>query len=119
LLAEWSGAVAAFLADLEEQGQADRVLVFTFSEFGRRLRENASRGTDHGAAGVVQVAGPKVLNPLLGQYPSLSDLDEGDLKHSIDYRSVYASLLRDWLTVDPSEILGETFAPLPLFQANS
>jgi uncharacterized protein (DUF1501 family) len=119
LLAEWSGAVAAFLADLEEQGQADRVLVFTFSEFGRRLRENASRGTDHGAAGVVQVAGPKFLNPLLGQYPSLSDLDEGDLKHSIDYRRVYASLLRDWLAVDPREILGDRFEPLPLFQARS
>lgn len=119
LLAEWAGAVAAFLADLQEQGQADRVLLFTFSEFGRRLRENASRGTDHGAAGVVQVAGPKFLNPLLGQYPSLTDLDEGDLKHSIDYRSVYASLLRDWLAVDPTEILGANFTPLPLFQAQS
>jgi uncharacterized protein (DUF1501 family) len=68
---------------------------------------------------VVQVAGPKFLNPLLGQYPSLSDLDEGDLKHSIDYRRVYASLLRDWLAVDPREILGDRFEPLPLFQARS
>lgn len=115
LLAEWSGAVAAFLADMQEQGQADRVLVFTFSEFGRRLRENASRGTDHGAAGVVQLSGPEFLSPLLGTYPSMTDLDEGDLKHTVDYRSVYASILRDWLSLNEQEILGGPFAPIPLF----
>lgn len=117
LLAEWSGAVAAFLADMQEQGQADRVLVFTFSEFGRRLRENASRGTDHGAAGVVQLSGPEFLSPLLGTYPSMTDLDEGDLKHTVDYRSVYASVLKHWLSLDPQEIVGPAFQPLPLFSA--
>lgn len=117
LLAEWSGAVAAFLSDLEEQGHADRVLVLTFSEFGRRLRENASRGTDHGAAGVVQLSGPEFLKPLAGTYPSLSDLDEGDLKHSVDYRAVYASILKHWLDLDPNEILGGLYEPLPLFRS--
>jgi uncharacterized protein (DUF1501 family) len=116
LLAEWSGAVSAFLADLEEQGQADRVLVLTFSEFGRRLRENASRGTDHGAAGVVQLSGPEFLQPLLGTYPSLTDLDEGDLKYSVDYRRLYSSILQHWLSLDPNEILGDRFEPLPLFR---
>lgn len=116
LLAEWSGAVAAFLADLEEQGQADRVMVMTFTEFGRRLRENASRGTDHGAAGVVQLSGPEFIQPLLGTYPSLSDLDEGDLKHTVDYRRVYASILEHWLDLNPQDILGPGFDSLPLLR---
>lgn len=116
LLSEWSGAVAAFLKDLEEQGQADRVLVLTFSEFGRRLRENASRGTDHGAAGVVQLSGPEYSMPLLGKYPSLTDLDEGDLKHTMDYRNLYASVLENWLSVDSTEILGGRFAAADLWK---
>ncbi|MBL8892014.1 MAG: DUF1501 domain-containing protein [Planctomycetaceae bacterium] len=111
LLSEWANAVAAFLRDLDEQGQAERVLLLTFSEFGRRLRENASRGTDHGAAGVVQLSGPEFPMPLLGKYPSLTDLDEGDLKYTMDYRELYASVLENWLSVDSAEILGGRFTP--------
>jgi len=90
--------------------------VMTFTEFGRRLRENASRGTDHGAAGVVQLSGPEFIQPLLGTYPSLSDLDEGDLKHTVDYRRVYASILEHWLDLNPQDILGPGFDSLPLLR---
>ncbi len=114
LLAEMSGAVTAFVNDLQKQDNADRVLVMTFSEFGRRLRENASRGTDHGAASIVQLAGPKLAASLFGKYPSLTDLDQGDLKHSIDYRSLYATILDEWLGVPSPEILGGKFKPLKL-----
>lgn len=115
LLAEMSGAVSAFVADMVAQGNADRVLVMTFSEFGRRLKENASRGTDHGAASSVQLAGPVLASPLMGKYPSLTDLDEGDLKFGTDYRRLYAAVLEQWLQVDPQVILGKQFEPLRLF----
>jgi uncharacterized protein (DUF1501 family) len=114
LLSEMSGAVSAFVKDLVAQDNADRVMVLTFSEFGRRVRENGSRGTDHGAASVVQLAGPQLPKPLIGHYPDLSDLDQGDLKYSTDYRQLYATLLKDWLGVNPVEILGGKFEPLLL-----
>ncbi len=114
LLAEWAGAVQAFISDLVAQSSADRVMLMTFSEFGRRLKENASGGTDHGAASVVQLAGPKLLQPLVGRYPDLNDLDQGDLKFGIDYRQLYATLLDEWLGVDSEAILGGRFSPLKL-----
>lgn len=115
LLSELAGSVSAFLADLTRQGNADRVLVMTFSEFGRRVRENASRGTDHGAASIVQLAGPVMGQTLLGSYPSLTDLDEGDLKFSTDYRRLYSAVLEQWLGVDPVAVLGGRFDPMPIF----
>ena len=89
LLKELGDSVKAFVADLKAQGNLSRVLVMTFSEFGRRVAENASSGTDHGAAAPMFVIGDKVKAGLLGKYPSLapSDLFQGDLKYNLDFRS--------------------------------
>jgi uncharacterized protein (DUF1501 family) len=116
LLGELSGALKAFLDDLAEAKLADRVLVLSFSEFGRRVQENGSGGTDHGAAGPVFLAGPAVKPGLLGAYPSLTDLDDGDLKPVVDFRQVYATILERWLDLPSAPALGGTFKPLPLLQ---
>lgn len=97
LLRQWSEAVSAFTTRMKEAGHEDRVLVMTFSEFGRRMAENASLGTDHGAAAPMFFAGPKLPNLLVGEHPSLSDLVDGDLRFGIDFRAVYASVIEDWL----------------------
>jgi uncharacterized protein (DUF1501 family) len=115
LLTELGDSLAAFEADLKEAGQSDRVATLVFSEFGRRVAENASAGTDHGAAAPVFVTGPLAKPGLIGAHPSLDDLDDGDLKHHTDFRRVYASLLADWLGIGPDPILGPGFEPLPLF----
>ncbi|HVJ87974.1 MAG TPA: DUF1501 domain-containing protein [Caulifigura sp.] len=114
LLSEFSGALKAFLTDLKDSKLDDRVVVMAFSEFGRRVDENASAGTDHGAAGPVFVAGSPVKGGLVGQHPSLSDLGEGDLKMQVDFRQVYATLLDGWLKVDSPPLLGGQFSALPL-----
>jgi uncharacterized protein (DUF1501 family) len=114
LLSELSGALAAFLDDLASAGLADRVLVLGFSEFGRRVAENGSAGTDHGTAAPVLLAGPGVRAGLLGAYPSLNDLEDGDLKRSIDFRQVYATLLEEWLRVPSEAALGGRFERLAL-----
>jgi uncharacterized protein (DUF1501 family) len=98
--------VQAFMRDLEEIGVADDVLVMTFSEFGRRVTENASKGTDHGAAAPLWLIGGGVTAGIVGDHPSLSDLDDGDLKFWIDFRAVYGTILQDWLGADPSPIIG-------------
>ena len=87
----------AFLDDLATAGLADRVVVLGFSEFGRRVAENGSAGTDHGTAGPVLLAGPRIKAGLIGSYPSLTDLDSGDLKTAVDFRRVYATVLDGWL----------------------
>jgi uncharacterized protein (DUF1501 family) len=112
LLGELSGAVTAFTRDLDQHGHGQRAMLMTFSEFGRRLRENASQGTDHGAAAPMFLAGGKVKPGLLGKYPSLTDLDEGDLKFTTDFRSVYAAVLEQWLGVAAEPILGGKFPPI-------
>lgn len=109
LLREMAEGVEAFYRDLEAQGNADRVLVLAFSEFGRRVAENGSAGTDHGTAAPMFVFGKKIKGGLYGQQPSLSDLTDGDLKHAIDFRSVYATVLDKWLGADPGKILGSNF----------
>ena len=81
----------------------------TFSEFGRRVQENASKGTDHGAASCLFVAGPGLKGGAVGEHPSLSDLDSGDLKYHTDFRSVYATLLDHWLDCDSQAVLGGKF----------
>jgi uncharacterized protein (DUF1501 family) len=116
LLNELSDSLLAFRKDLDASGQGDRVAVLGFSEFGRRVAENASLGTDHGAAAPVFVVGPVAKAGLVGDHPGFEDLDDGDLKHSIDFRRVYASLLRDWLDCPAAPILGEGFSPLELFR---
>lgn len=97
LLGELSSSLKAFLDDLRASGLHDRVLVMAFSEFGRRVKENASLGTDHGTAGPVFFAGSQLAQREYGHFPSISDLDGGDLKHNIDFRQVYSAVLTDWL----------------------
>jgi len=117
LLGELSGALKAFLDDLAAAKLADRVAVLCFSEFGRRVAENGSEGTDHGTAGPVFLAGPSVRAGLVGETPKLLDLEEGDLKMSTDFRQVYATVLEDWLGLPSKPSLGGEFAKLGLFQS--
>ena len=118
LLNEFSDSVAAFHRDLDASGQGDRVAILGFSEFGRRVLENASLGTDHGAAAPVFVVGPVAKAGLVGPHPSLDDLDDGDLKHSVDFRRIYAAMLQNWLACPAVPIVGEGFAPLELLRSS-
>jgi uncharacterized protein (DUF1501 family) len=113
LLSELAQSLEAFSADLAQRGHLDRVLVMSFSEFGRRVRENASQGTDHGAAAPMFLVGGKVKAGPIGAHPSLTDLDrEGDLKFHTDFRSVYATLLERWLGCPSDGVLGGRFEHL-------
>ncbi len=114
LLKELGDSVKAFVDDLKAQGNFQRVMIMTFSEFGRRVGENANGGTDHGAASSMFVIGPKIKAGLLGNYPSLApaDLLNGDLKYNVDFRNVYAGILEHWLKTKSASVLGKTFAPL-------
>jgi uncharacterized protein (DUF1501 family) len=116
LLGDLSSCLAAFRKDLAAQGVTDRVVVMAFSEFGRRVDENASLGTDHGAASNLFLLGPKVRGGLVGKYPSLADLGEGDLVYNTDFRSVYATLLDRWLGCPPERTLGRAFPTLDLIK---
>ncbi len=115
LLGQGASSIDAFFQDLEAAGRAKDVVLMAFSEFGRRVAENGSGGTDHGAAGPVFLVGPGVKGGLHGPPPNLGDLVDGDLKFAIDFRSVYAAVLRDWLGADPAAALGGEFAPVPVF----
>ncbi len=114
LLADLGNSTKAFVDDLKAQGNLPRVLVMTFSEFGRRVAENANGGTDHGAAAPMFIIGNKVRAGLLGSYPSPApqDLFEGDIKFNVDFRSVYAGILEDWLKTKSAPILGRQFPVL-------
>ena len=109
LLTQFAEGVASFYKDLEAQGNADRVVVLAFSEFGRRVAENGSGGTDHGTAAPMFLVGKSLKGGLYGNQPSLTDLTDGDLKHAVDFRSVYATVLDRWLGADPAKILGHSF----------
>jgi uncharacterized protein (DUF1501 family) len=113
-LRELADSVKAFTDDLTTMGLFDRVLIMTFSEFGRRVHENGSQGTDHGAAAPMFLVGSRVKSGLLGTEPSLApqDLQDGDIKYNTDFRSVYASILKDWLKTNPAPILGKPFPPV-------
>ncbi len=113
LLAELSGAIAAFQADLEGHGLGDRVMTATFSEFGRRVEENGSLGTDHGAASMLFAVTKEGKGGFYGAMPSLTDLTDGDLKFTTDFRQVYAAWLENWLGVSSEAVLGGNFAPVP------
>jgi uncharacterized protein (DUF1501 family) len=114
LLQDLGDSTKAFVDDMKAQGNMQRVLVMTFSEFGRRVTENANGGTDHGAAAPMFIVGNKVKAGLLGNYPSLApqDLFQGDIKYNVDFRSVYAGVLEDWLKTKSAPILGRQFNPL-------
>jgi uncharacterized protein (DUF1501 family) len=117
LLRELSSSVRAFLTDLDRSGDGDRVTVLVFSEFGRRLRENASAGTDHGTSAPVFLLGRPVQGGLHGPYPDLAHLKDGDPEHAIDFRRVYATVLERWLKLPAEASLGKPFEPLPLFRS--
>ena len=112
LLGEIGNAVELFFQTLGDDQK--RVLLLTYSEFGRRVKENGSKGTDHGAASSMFIAGPAVKAGPIGTYPSLGDLDDGDLKFTLDFRRVYATLLDQWLAVDSRQVLGSKFEHVEL-----
>jgi len=114
LLNELAGALNAFQDDLRAAGLDDRVLTICFSEFGRRVPENASLGTDHGTVGPVFAMGAKVKAGLLGQATDMTNLKNGDLHRQFDFRQIYASVLEDWLSINPEKVLGGKFETLPL-----
>lgn len=117
LLGELGDAVAAFFADLKGHDLASRATLMTWSEFGRRVKENASGGTDHGTAAPLFVIGPHVRAGLYGEQPSVTDLDyDGNLKYDVDFRAVYASMLQEWLNADAAPVLGREHKTLNLIR---
>lgn len=114
LLKIYAEGIEAFVSDLKQQGTFNDTLILTFSEFGRRVKQNAANGTDHGAASNVFIIGHQFKTPgFYNDMASLSDLDEnGDVKYTVDFRSIYATLLRNWLGVGDDTILNKTFSRL-------
>lgn len=119
LMSELDGAMRAFQRDLAKQRNSQRVLTLAFSEFGRRVTENASGGTDHGAAGPLFLFGPGVVPGVASPHPSLAekDLDRGDLAHTVDFRCVYAAVLERWLGLPRGVVIDQAFAPLQCIRA--
>lgn len=116
LMENFSNAVTAFQTEMEAIGKADKVIVLVFSEFGRRVSENASQGTDHGAAGSMFVIGSKIKGGVYGGSPNLADLQDGDIKFKIDFREVYAAALDNWMGGDSELVLGQKFNPLAILK---
>lgn len=114
LLFEFSRSLKAFVDDMKKNGLGDRVVVLAFSEFGRRVNENSSLGTDHGTAGPVFLGGSPVKAGLLGETTSLTDLEDGDLKSQFDFRQVYSTLLDNWLGIDSRLVLNDEFQHLEI-----
>jgi len=114
LMTELNDALVAFTKDLQAQGNFNRVMLMTFSEFGRRVQQNGSNGTDHGAASPLFVMGGGMKPGLYGKYPSLTDLNAGDLKYNVDFRSIYATILEKWMGAPSKNILGRQFPFMPL-----
>ena len=119
LLGELSGALDAFLRDLREHDAANNVAVLVFTEFGRRIKDNGS-GTDHGSGGGAWIIGERVRGGLYAEYPSLAPADwlyGEDLRHTIDFRGVYGTLLEQWLGLDPVPIVGGVYEQIRPFEA--
>tara|TARA_E500000318_G_scaffold5598_2_gene5757 strand:+ start:66663 stop:68006 length:1344 start_codon:yes stop_codon:yes gene_type:complete len=117
LLGQFSAAVRAFQNDLKAQGNDSRVMTMAFSEFGRRVGQNASNGTDHGTAAPMFMFGPKVRGGFHSRHPSLTSLEQGDLKYTCDFRSVYAEVLDEWLSTKSDEVLDGKFKHLRVLQS--
>jgi uncharacterized protein (DUF1501 family) len=113
-----SNALASFVEDLKALGQLDRTTVMTFSEFGRRVAENGSQGTDHGEAAPLFVMGSAIKPGFHGPAPDLrrEKLSRGDVAYQLDFRRIYATMLKDWLKADDVKVLGKKFEPLALFK---
>ena len=110
LFDELNGAVKAFTTDLKNNNRFDDMLMMTFSEFGRRVSQNASNGTDHGTANnMFFISGGLKQKGLLNDMPDLSNLNDGDLKHTVDFKNVYATVLNNWLGVNDKNILGGSY----------
>ena len=110
LFTELNDAVKAFVKDLKENNRFEDVMLFTFSEFGRRVEQNASGGTDHGTANnMFLMSGGLKQKGMINALPDLSQLDEGDLKYQVDFKNVYATILKKWLNADDKAILGKNF----------
>lgn len=114
LMTQLGNAIKDFVDTLEEQKLLDRVVVLTFSEFGRRVQENASGGTDHGEAAPMFLFGSQVKAGVHEKHPSLANLHRGDLTFGVDFRRVYAAVLRDWLKAQPEKVIGGSFNPMKL-----
>ena len=113
LFTEMNDAVKAFVKDLKAQHRFEDVMLFTFSEFGRRVNQNASNGTDHGTANnMFLVSGGLKQKGVLNAMPDLSDLNEGDLKYNVDFKNVYATVLKKWLKADDKSILTKQYEHL-------
>ena len=112
LLHHFSESIGAFIHDMKRDKLLNRVLLMTFSEFGRTVKENGRRGTGHGAAAPIFLAGGRLKGGLVGPHPSLKDLDNGALKFHTDFRSVYATVLDRWLGFDSSKVLDKKYKPL-------
>lgn len=117
LLSQLSLAMTSFYRDMEQKGHADRVLMMTFSEFGRRARENGSQGTDHGEAAPMFLVGGRVRSGLVGDHPSLTNLSRGNLRFHTDFRQVYAAILENWLGVQSRPILGAAYEPVNVIRS--
>ncbi len=116
LLKGYADGVAAFVKDLKANGTLKDTLILTFSEFGRRVGQNASAGTDHGTANNLFVIGEQVKAGVYNAAPDLTDLDNGDLKYQIDFRNVYATVLDKWLGANSEQILKQKFSGLPFLK---
>ncbi len=117
LMRQVGDSLLAFQKDLEAQGNDTRVVTMVFSEFGRRVKQNASGGTDHGTAAPMFLMGSGVHAGVHGKHPSLGDLDQGDLKFTCDFRSVYASVLENWMGAPAKKILGGAYPTMKLLRA--
>lgn len=116
LLGQFAQAMQAFYKDLKAHENDTRVLTMSFSEFGRRVRQNASGGTDHGTAAPLFLMGPMVKSGVLNTHPSMQDLDDGDLKYRVDFRTVYAGILENWLKADSRTILEGSYRPMDVIK---
>jgi len=114
LMTQLASNVQALMTDLKKTGNADRVVIMAFSEFGRRVGENASGGTDHGAGGAMFLFGKPVKGGIVGEHPSLTKLDRGDLQWSIDFRSVYGSVIDSWMGGNHKQLFGKQYKSLKL-----
>jgi uncharacterized protein (DUF1501 family) len=115
LLTYVSDHIAAFMSDMKRLGRADDVTMMVFSEFGRRVGENANLGTDHGTAGPVFVIGAPVRGGMYGEMPNLTDLDDGNLRYTTDFRRVYTTLITQWMgQADAGVVLRQPFAPFDM-----
>ncbi len=114
LLGIYNDAIDSFVKDLEDNDTFNDTLIVTFSEFGRRVKQNAADGTDHGTANNVFIIGGKLKkSKFYNEDPNLSDLDDnGDLNYSVDFRTIYATILSEWFEVDDNEILDNSFGKL-------